>query len=577
MKLNRPWWLILSASVILLVCMGGLSAGADTAKKVLVLPFKMNAAQDMTFLQQGIIDMLSSRLAWDDKVVVLPKSQSREAFDKVGGRVDQTAARSVGGESGADYVLFGSVTVLGKNVSLDASMLDLRSGAAPMTIFTQTEGMDAVIPKVNEFADEINSKLFGRAVQRGAAAAEAQSKAQPEPKGPIPAYRRHPDYLLTGKEGQVRPSPLNPYLISSGDTDAEGVFWRSPSMANALIGLDLGDLDGDKQNEIIYADRQAVFVGRLVEGQFRQIAKFEGLTSDRFITLDVADIDGNGQAEIFVSNQRQTLARSLVLELNGGKLVPRIKDVDWYFRVQTVGNRTRLLGQQGGMTNRFYGGVYEMRYEKGGYVPGQQLGLPAGVNLYNFAAASLGKTPDKEYLAVIDDKSQLTIMSRGGQELWTGTEPFAATMNYLEEPVDQINPTVTDTNSPRNPRFYVPARILIVDLNEDGRNEIVLAKNELAGVTSILERLRSFVKGSVYSLSFDDLSIRENWHSRKLAEFVADYQIKDYNNDGKKDLVLAVNMKYGEGILNSRSTIIAYELAPPEDIRKKEQETKTER
>ena len=77
-------------------------------------------------------------------------------------------------------------------------------------------------------------------------------------------------------------------------------------------------------------------------------------------------------------------------------------------------------------------------------------------------------------------------------------------------------------------------------------------------------------------MSFDELAVRENWHSRKLPGFLVDYQVKDYDNDGKLDLIVAANTKYGEGMVSSRSTIVAYQLASPEEIRKAEQERKQE-
>lgn len=55
----------------LLVAVFCTATEAAFAKRVLVLPFQINAAEDLTFLQKGIQDMLSTRLAYEDKVVVI--------------------------------------------------------------------------------------------------------------------------------------------------------------------------------------------------------------------------------------------------------------------------------------------------------------------------------------------------------------------------------------------------------------------------------------------------------------------------------------------------------------------------
>ncbi len=40
---------------------------ADGPKKVAILPFTMNAERNLTFLQEGIMDMLRARLSWKGK------------------------------------------------------------------------------------------------------------------------------------------------------------------------------------------------------------------------------------------------------------------------------------------------------------------------------------------------------------------------------------------------------------------------------------------------------------------------------------------------------------------------------
>lgn len=98
--------------------------------RVAILPFDVNAEKDMTFLQEGILDMLGSRLAWRDKVDVISENETKAALASIEGFDGQSRALLVGGKLQADFVLFGSLTVFGESVSIDAKMVDV-SGQQP--------------------------------------------------------------------------------------------------------------------------------------------------------------------------------------------------------------------------------------------------------------------------------------------------------------------------------------------------------------------------------------------------------------------------------------------------------------
>ena len=90
--------------------------------------------------------MLTSRIAWGDKVTVITRDETEKALSGRPERLNGQDARSLGASLGADYVLFGSVTVIGENVSIDAKMVDV-SGASPtLSFFNQCKDMGEVIP-----------------------------------------------------------------------------------------------------------------------------------------------------------------------------------------------------------------------------------------------------------------------------------------------------------------------------------------------------------------------------------------------------------------------------------------------
>ena len=117
---------------ILLLCSAAWPAQTTAAEpqRVAVLPFKINAEKDLSFLRNGIFDMLSSRLSEPDKVQVLSRTEVEKVVEKeIGpaetGSIDEAAARRIGGQLKADYVLYGSLTMFGNSLSIDAKMLDV--------------------------------------------------------------------------------------------------------------------------------------------------------------------------------------------------------------------------------------------------------------------------------------------------------------------------------------------------------------------------------------------------------------------------------------------------------------------
>jgi len=93
--------------------------------KVAIVPFRVNAEKDLSYLKDGIVDMLSSRLYWEDKVTVINRQAVEKAAEAVAGTLNESTARKLGSGLGADYVLFGSLTVFGNSVSIDARMVKL--------------------------------------------------------------------------------------------------------------------------------------------------------------------------------------------------------------------------------------------------------------------------------------------------------------------------------------------------------------------------------------------------------------------------------------------------------------------
>ena len=138
---------------IFIILIIGLNSNSAFAKqyRVAVIPFKINAEKDMTFLKDGVFDMLSSRLSSGENVEIVGREEIEEVVKTVEGILNEGKAREVGAKLEADYVLFGSLTIFGESVSIDSKMVDVAGNKKTIAFFNQSRGLGEVIPKINNF------------------------------------------------------------------------------------------------------------------------------------------------------------------------------------------------------------------------------------------------------------------------------------------------------------------------------------------------------------------------------------------------------------------------------------------
>ena len=149
---------LLSAGLIILFLFTiKFSLSAAEQKRIALLPFKINSEKDLSFLKDGIFDMLSTRLAKEDRVEVIERTETEAVMQSTASseRINEAVARDIGTRLNADFVLFGSLTVLGDNVSIDAKMVDITGAKPTMTFYDQSQDLGAVITKINLIAADI--------------------------------------------------------------------------------------------------------------------------------------------------------------------------------------------------------------------------------------------------------------------------------------------------------------------------------------------------------------------------------------------------------------------------------------
>ncbi|MEJ2286766.1 MAG: FG-GAP-like repeat-containing protein [Desulfobacterales bacterium] len=408
--------LLILASIILP------TAIAQAPKRVALLPFKINSEKDLSFLKDGIFDMLSTRLAKEGQVEVLGRTQVEAAMQSAAGAgpINEAAAREIGTRLNADFVLFGSLTVLGDNVSIDAKMVDITGDKPPMTFYDQSQDLGSVITKINLIAADINDKMFGRAPVA-------------EPRAPVPAagpqkktgsgVHAHPEKVLRdegfiahGKEGGAEEMGI----IGGVAQETQASFWKSASFNHLINALAVGDADGDGKNETIVAAPHSVLIYRSEGGAFRRLAEVEESINKNIYGLDAADINGNGYAEIFVTsfNAEKNVVNSFILEFDGKNFIKILDNSRLIYRVAQTPNRGRiLLGQRPRKGSSNSGPIFEMIWGADEYIPGDDIRTPRHTSLMGLTLGNV-LNDGQETAIGYKGNDHIQIIDQSGDRIW---------------------------------------------------------------------------------------------------------------------------------------------------------------
>ena len=525
-------------------------------KKVVVIPFKMNADQDLGYLRDGIFDMLSTRLTHPGEVEVVPMEQTLRAVEGLSGPINEGYARNAGAKLDADYVLYGSLTVFGNSVSIDAKSVDMSGLKPPVAFFNQSQGMDEVIPRINEFAARINSEVFGKQTAGYGptpAAAPGTSASAPQA-APTQSIYAHPERMWEQEMGgqAAIEGGGGPFIVNRPG-DASG-FRKSQNFDFQIESITVGDLTSDGVNEVVLMASQALFVYRNQNGRLTQLKELRGEKYHSYISVDAADIKENGKAEIFVTclNDNTKSLDSFVLEWNGSDFDYVSKGDKWYFQtIQHPEMGKILAGQKRGILDLFSPGVYRLSWDGQGYVDTDKLPVPRDQIVYGFAMGD-PLNEGGNMVVSMDSQGYLRIFTAGGGVEWKSEEKFGGSEKALRE----MDANRQETES----RMFLPQRVLLLDSNKDGKTEVLVIKNE-AFTGTLFKNYRHFGKGAFQALTWDGLGLTPFWQTRQITGYVSDYDLADMNGDGVEDLVASVVTKRDMVFRSAKSAIIFYDLS----------------
>lgn len=140
-------WLVF---ILSLTGLAPLAASAET--RVMVLPFEVNALQDLRYLQTEVPAIIEKNLSAEGALIVDAPLQSVLS--------DPVQIREMGADNAVDYVIWGSLTWIGQQFSIDARVLSPDADAGVETFTVEGQGIETLSSKIGELSRELSITLF---------------------------------------------------------------------------------------------------------------------------------------------------------------------------------------------------------------------------------------------------------------------------------------------------------------------------------------------------------------------------------------------------------------------------------
>jgi len=510
-----------------MVHVGAVSAEEGKAKpestrqyQIVFSIFDKSSAGKYAYLRDSVQAMLAGRLAAKDRVRVMEKTFSEGELVSLKKKGTQKNL-SIGGVN-ADYLVTGALFALTSGLEIQVELYPLVPKEEILNFSVRSPTPDTLIADIDKLSEEISQTAFGyRAVVQGK---EAKTVDVEGNRGfvtvhPEEAYKRNQySGAIVGVAG------------SGVITRGRGAKMTTTLPVDMRI-MAVGDVNGDGQKEILLLAGQNLKLFGTRDNAIVQLAETSLPASLVFHAINLADLNGDGKDEIYLSGTDGLYVSSTIMQYDIGVGFKAISQhIPWYLRPLFVpGKGWQLAGQKRGLQkiDLVSPGVYLLTLDKNYNIANQsRLPLPASINLFDFVYADLDGDGFYEIVAV-DQKEKLRIYNPGNELMWVSQKNFASSKIYLgpsrggaTSKTDTRNFTVEEDEN--RDLIFVPSRIVVTDINQDGKQEIIVSEGTKTGF-SFFNRLRLYDSGAVVSMAWNGSGLVESWRTGNFKGYVAGY------------------------------------------------------
>lgn len=482
------------------------SMGLAKTSRVLVLPWKVNAAENLEFLRSAMLDMLTTRIAAAEVEVIGPEALKEAVPALKPGDVADGTAVNAGRRLKADFVLYGSLTVVGNSVSLDAKLLNVASGAVT-PFYSKGDGVDSVIGLVGRLSAEAAAAAGGTAL-----APVAPAKVEEKKAAQVPAPPKNDEFIIRPKEEPGR--------------------WKSGLMDGMYLAFTASDLDKDGVKELFLITKKSVTIAVIKPEGLEVVKKIDSAPGVDFVAITSVDSDNDGSPEVYISGVRDFRPYTSLLEYGADGYRITRTGIRWLVKAVQTDSGSLLIGQGFTYEDGFSGGLRVLRKEGGGLADKGPFAvtLPFMVDIYRFD--TFGLTDKESELIALDDRDYIRIYRKGKgdgwEKYWKSREYYGGTLDYIDLGGERYS--------------VVEGGFFHADTDGDGRFELIIKRNVPGGLGRFARKPGSYDSAEVLSLSWDrgEEGLKVNWKTREVKGYIADFLIDDMNRDGAKEILLLV-------------------------------------
>lgn len=403
-------------------------------------------------------------------------------------------------EISVEYVMSGELHEEGRGIGITLFIFSRTENYRSQKFSGFAKDESEILPVMDSLTWDVAEKIFG------ATRPDKKQKTVEPIICEIP-QTPHPDKLF-------RTSPPLPEDQASGEEIATRLFkseqgltlWESSDFV--LRSMALGDVDGDGVEELaVVSDKKLVIL--TIGPEVMKVKAILDLKAGlKVYAIYFADLNGNGRQEMYVAASLGDQPSSWVIEwIDGKRSKYLLHDYRGYLRPVSNGTgEATLTAQYGSMDELLLPDIHELRLEKG-FRPVRVKTIPqaTGMNIFNFVRADLDKDGGVETI-YIDGENRLNLLSEKGALLWRSEDLYGISDHYIGKNLVDVE------NGSDRVLYHVPAPIMVTDYDNDGRPELLVAKNILSS-PFFLKNIRHIEEGEVELLSWNGTAMNVAWHS----------------------------------------------------------------
>ena len=529
---------------VLLLSLMIAQAAAAAPKTFVVMPFSINAPQSYAYLAKAVPATIQGKL---NNPGVL---SGRSGTAKVSSPAEARKALS-----GADYAVWGSVSVMGSEATITMNSVDRagktwsRTQQAPLSALTSTlQGMCAAL----------GSEAMGVSVAQGGGMRTPGQVSH----GPRAAHGNN-DIIVNDSGQNQSQYYLNPQFRYQGAGANDGSRMRSQRLNSKMVDMAVGDFNGDGKNEIAVCDDHHLYMyvwGS--DGRLRPLGETTVMQGNNNFSMRAMDLNHDGAMDLVIATFDESNNRpySFFFSFKGNKFSQCAERCPYFASVMRVPPTyaPTLVGQNWDSLKLFAPGVHMMVKTGNKYTLGGRISLPSGATVFNTCWLRGGKSGGGDLTVMLRDDERLRLYSAKGSLVHTTMERYSGSAvdmdHYKGMPGMGIDKTYQLPS-----KYYAPMRFISTDLGHTGEPVLIINK-PISTAAQFFDRYRYFPQGEIHALFWDGVGLGLKWKTRRIRGSVAEVDLADVNNDGVLDLVVGLNTSPDLGIGSRQSMVTAYPL-----------------